>query len=171
MQPNYELALHNFSKVIELAGDAINYSNRASAYRRLGDLNKALEDANHAIQLDRNIVYGYLTRANIYCDIGNNEAALADVQHAVTLDTSAWLFVYRGNVYRAMGNYEAALADFAKVNFQTLEDPGLFFRDRALLHCLAGDPHSAVADATTTELALIYCLACMWSVWRTVTRA
>jgi tetratricopeptide (TPR) repeat protein len=49
----YEAAVEKFSKAIDLSlGDAESYINRGRAYFKLDQLNKAMDDFNHAVQYD-----------------------------------------------------------------------------------------------------------------------
>ena len=63
-----EQALEDFSTAIELSAHPLAYNNRANYYRSIGELDKALEDAKQALNLDPDLGIIYASLAEIYAD-------------------------------------------------------------------------------------------------------
>jgi tetratricopeptide (TPR) repeat protein len=96
MQGEYDKAIADLSKAIDLAPDNINaYLSRARAYRDNQNPEMAITDMSRVIKLDRNHAEAYFLRGTIYIRIGNLGNALADYETACKLDPS-------NNVYAEM---------------------------------------------------------------------
>jgi len=85
-----EKAIDDFSRAAELEPQtALAYSYRAEAYRLVGMIDKAILDANRAIQLagdPKNIAHAYDVLALIYRQLGQNERYEAAYSNRVKLD-------------------------------------------------------------------------------------
>lgn len=92
--------------------NAAAYNNRGVAYRRQGDLTKAIADYDRAIALDPNAV-AHNNRGAAYAERGDLTMAIADHSRALQLNpTDVWTSVRRAEIYRRMGEHDRALTDF-----------------------------------------------------------
>src|SRR5262249_36740974 len=72
------------------------YNNRALAYRRKGDLNRAIADASEAIRLDPKYAWAYNNRALAYRRKGDLNRAIADATEATAPDPNyTWPTAHR----------------------------------------------------------------------------
>ena len=65
---------------------AVIYVARAQSYAGKGDLKKAIADATHAIQLDRDLAIAYNTRGVAFGRLGDFNSAIKDFDAALRLD-------------------------------------------------------------------------------------
>ena len=119
------------------------YALRASFLVRKEDLNGALADYTHAIELDPQADY-YAARAAIYAKLKNTAAALADYQTAIQKNPKAAYYVGRAYFYESQENYPAALNDLNRVI--ELEPAPLYYERRACLKQKMKDWPGAQAD-------------------------
>lgn len=70
---NPELAMEDYSKALELEPHALAYNNRANYYRRIGQFEAAIADAEDALKLEQNMGIAYATLAEIYAETGDAE--------------------------------------------------------------------------------------------------
>ena len=61
------------------------YNNRGGAYLWLGQYQRAIEDYDEAIRLDRELVLPYVNRARAYAVLGKDREAQQDADRAVGL--------------------------------------------------------------------------------------
>ncbi len=116
MLGNFDFARVDFLKARKL-GDrhGMASSNLALLSLRAGDLDKALEYSNEAIESEPIVAYCYTTRAQIYERQGHYGLALADYNTAVVLaPEDAVIFNNRGTLHSTLGDDKAALADYSK---------------------------------------------------------
>jgi len=87
--------------------------NRQGAFFALGQLNRALEDANHAERLAPSYAFVYHSRAMIYDAMKLYDDAVHDLTTAISLDQN-WieLLVDRGKVSAKEDRFDAAISDF-----------------------------------------------------------
>jgi len=74
----YALAAEKYSEAIEIAPNAIFYSNRAQALIKLESFGLAIMDANEAIKCDPNYLKAYYRRGSANFALGKPKAALKD---------------------------------------------------------------------------------------------
>jgi lipoprotein NlpI len=149
--PDLEAAIAFCTRAIEsgrLAGPAlaITLNNRANAYLRKGDNDRAIQDYDQAIRLDPDAALARNNRGSAYQHKGDYERALRDYNDAIRLDSSfAVAFGNRGRVHHFHGNYAPAIADYG----QAIElDPeyALAYYNRALARFDQGLYIGAVPD-------------------------
>ncbi|OON17156.1 tetratricopeptide repeat protein, partial [Opisthorchis viverrini] len=75
----YDKAIENYTKALQLKESAIYFSNRSLAYLRTECFGYALEDATKAIELDGSYVKGYYRRAMVYMALEKFKEALSDL--------------------------------------------------------------------------------------------
>ncbi|MGA7702853.1 MAG: tetratricopeptide repeat protein, partial [Thermoguttaceae bacterium] len=61
------------------------YNNRAVAYYKKGDIDRAINDCTEAIRVDPNLVLAYLNRGAAYLKKGDKAKAKADFDEAKKL--------------------------------------------------------------------------------------
>jgi tetratricopeptide (TPR) repeat protein len=84
-QEDFPGAIEDFSHVIALKPSAEAYNYRGTAYFWLQQYQKALEDYQQAITLDKTLAIAYYNRAYVYLELGNKAAAIADFKQGATL--------------------------------------------------------------------------------------
>ena len=91
----------------------VGYYNRADAWLKKDDYNKAIADYNKAIEIDPNYAAAYNNRAIIWRKKGEYNKAIADHNKAVELNPNyAEAYHNRGFAYLELGNHEEAVTDF-----------------------------------------------------------
>ncbi|MGD9502463.1 MAG: tetratricopeptide repeat protein [Methyloceanibacter sp.] len=80
-----ESEIKDLDRAIALNPRADFYDQRGNALRRLGNLDRALEDLNHAIELDQSYFGTYWNRGLAYQAKGDRERAAEDYKKALTL--------------------------------------------------------------------------------------
>ena len=87
--------------------------NRGIAYRRHGDLARAIRDYNEAIRLNPGAADAFNNRGNAFRDLDDLERAMRDYDQAIKLDPHyAHAFNNRGIIFLELGDIGRALADF-----------------------------------------------------------
>ncbi len=81
----YQSAIKDFDQAIRLNPQADAYFNRGFAYRKLGQLERAIEDYDEAIRLNPQHAEAYYTRGAIYGAIGKSIEAERDFAKAKNL--------------------------------------------------------------------------------------
>lgn len=112
---DYNPALEDYSKAIELDSDPIYYRNRAITYTELGEYDAAMADYEQAIELDPEYVWAYTGQASLYEKLEDYEAALAAYNQAIEIDPEeAGTYHARGYYYYNRKDYDAAIKDYTK---------------------------------------------------------
>jgi tetratricopeptide (TPR) repeat protein len=97
---------------------ATAYATRATAFRKLGNYQRAVQDCSKAIEINPRFAEAYCQRALAYqqSQLDNRvEHALADASKAIDLDqTNPLAFIVRGNARLERKEYPQAIADFTK---------------------------------------------------------
>lgn len=66
-------AMEDYSRALDLAPHALAYNNRANYYRRIGQFEAAIADAEAALREEANMGIAYATLAEIYAETGDVE--------------------------------------------------------------------------------------------------
>eukprot|EP00854_Cymbomonas_tetramitiformis_P019132 gene19132-22876_t len=85
-QGHHVTAVRNYTSAIRHLPSAVLFSNRAQAFLKLGELDKAKRDCSTAIAFDSKYTKAYIRRANILKLEGRYDEALQDMRHAKTLE-------------------------------------------------------------------------------------
>ncbi len=126
------------TRAIELYPDRVSipYNNRALAYDRRGELEKALADYDLAIAISPEFADAYINRGILYGETSRFEKAIEDFDRAITLDPeNAKAYLNRGAAYLMLGEYGAAIADLQRAtvlapeNATALYNLGLAYMD------------------------------------------
>jgi tetratricopeptide (TPR) repeat protein len=89
MESDYEPAIADFSKVIELnPGFPEDYNNRAWAYLKVGKAERGLADVARGLQLTTNDAHVWDTGGHIYEAMGRKDDAVSSFRKALALDPS-----------------------------------------------------------------------------------
>lgn len=108
----YDRALVEYNKVVELGADAATYNNRGFVYDKIGEYDRAIADYNEAIKLDPNNVSAHNNRGVSYKDKGEYDLALSDLDKAIKIAPRYYRpYAHRGTIHKKMGNHDLAVAD------------------------------------------------------------
>ena len=87
--------------------------NRGPAYSDKGQHDRAIQDYDQAIKLNRSYAGAYSDRGIAYSAKGQHDRAIQDYDQAIKLDPSdAIVFNNRGISYRAKGQHDRAIQDY-----------------------------------------------------------
>ncbi|MCY2686798.1 tetratricopeptide repeat protein [Salinimicrobium sp. TH3] len=85
----FDEALEDYEKIFDQYPNQPNlhilYNNRATLYQDVNENQKALEDINIALKINRNYDIGFLNRAGINLKLGNKKQACKDFEKALKL--------------------------------------------------------------------------------------
>jgi len=95
---------------------AITYGRRGNAYYDKGDLVRAMEDFERAVELNPSSALAYFNRGAIHHAKGNTGRAIEDFDRAIELDPKFTRALNdRGVAYANQGNTSQAIKDFDRV--------------------------------------------------------
>jgi len=101
------------SRQLSQDNHALAFILRGSAYRNMGDYNRAIQDFNAAIRIKPEIANAYNNRGIAYDYSGQYDRAIQDYDQAIRLQPNyPDAFNNRGLVYQEKGEYDQALQDF-----------------------------------------------------------
>lgn len=129
------------------------YSQRGRALAHQGDLDKAIQDFNTAIELDQNRFTNYVYRGLAWASKGNKTLAIRDFTEAIASEPNHPAGYHnRGVAWAQMGNYEDALKDFTKA-IRLDPENAASYNGRAWIRATAPDSkfrdgNLAIEDAT-----------------------
>jgi tetratricopeptide (TPR) repeat protein len=139
---------------------AVALSNRGFAYRRKGDLDRAIADLNEAIRLDPRLANAFSNRGYAYNGKKEYERAISDLNEAIRLDPKhSYAFTNRAWAYRQKGDLDRAVTDADEA---VRLDPKNFdaYNVRGLVHERKRDYDRAIADfSEAIQLAPKFVLA------------
>lgn len=96
--------------------ETIFFARRGLVYSNMGNYENALNDFNHAIELDNKYSRAIARRGETYRLMGKHDKALADFTQAIKLnEKDVRAIAERGQTYYQLGQYEQALSDFNRV--------------------------------------------------------
>jgi len=125
---------------------AILYANRCDDWRVKGDLDRAMDDCNMAIGIDRTYAGAFINRGNLW-DIKHDEVrALADYDEAIRLKPDDALgYSMRANAHSARGEHALAIADYDRAARLNPNDP-IVYNNRCSEMMLVRRYQAALAD-------------------------
>jgi tetratricopeptide (TPR) repeat protein len=143
----YELAIQDHSRVLDLHPHKEGYFNRANDYREQGNYGAAIADYTKAITVDLEYSDAYAARAAVYnYNLSKYDVAIADYTQAITIDSKySGAYLGRGNAYWAQGKYEEAIADYTQAIKIDPEYKEVYFA-RGLSYENEGKYDEAIAD-------------------------
>jgi len=114
-QKDFENSIIAYSLSLELHEHARAYINRGAAYAELGKYDKAIEDLNKAIKLNKDFAYAYYNRGNAYVKLNRYDKAIKDYNKAIELNPDdAEAYGNRGLVYVILGEHDRAREDMLR---------------------------------------------------------
>lgn len=122
------------------------YSNRGSAYIKLGECDKAIADYDRSIAINPNNATDYRNRSTAYTELGEYANAVADYDRAIAIDPNdAVAYHNRGGAYVSIGGYAKAIADFDRA---VSINPNLAdaYKGRGDAYLFTEDYDKAIAD-------------------------
>jgi len=123
----WENGLSLWSYVIEKEPDkaSLAYTNLGSAYQKMGQLDRAMENYDKAITLDPNDYLAYTNRGVILDKMGESDRALESYGKAVISNPGDYkAYFNRGLLYDKMGRIAEAIEDFEMALRLNMMDPG-----------------------------------------------
>ncbi len=125
---------------------AVAFSNRALAYKKKNQWDRAIGDYDEAIRLKPDFAFALNNRGNAYYGKGHFDRAIRDYDEAIRLKPDfAEAFSNRGNVYRKKGRIARAIEDYNKAIGLNPDDAKVF-ADRGLAYEKKGEPGQALRD-------------------------
>ncbi|AFZ34220.1 Tetratricopeptide TPR_1 repeat-containing protein [Stanieria cyanosphaera PCC 7437] len=156
-QQNYQEALSNFTKVINLNSYLVHaaYSNRCLVNLQLNNYDAAKSDCAIALQRNPDNLEALLNLGLIYVQLKDYSAAIAQYQQIINRNDHDYRAYYnRGLAYFAMQDYQQAVADYSQAltspNLTTNADRILITSDRGLAYLMLADYDKARADFNQT---------------------
>ncbi|MCB0210801.1 MAG: tetratricopeptide repeat protein [Anaerolineae bacterium] len=163
-------AISNYSKAIELDPNLVPaYVNRGVVYllpnhysikldlnnsglyvnpHDSGEIELAIQDFTHAIELNPNFAPAYIGRGGAYQFSGDFNKAIQDFTHAIELNPNfAPLYVSRGSAYQSSGDFNKAIQDYTKA-IEIDTDSIQAYSNRASAYNASGELDKALQDYT-----------------------
>ena len=122
------------------------YNNRGTAFRRLGDPRRAIEDFDRAIALIPDYANIYNNRGYAYSNLGEYRKAIGDYSQAIRLNPKhADACTNRGDAKRSLGRHSEAIEDYDRA---ILMDPGYAraYQSKGYTLGLLGDYRAAIEN-------------------------
>lgn len=145
-QGELEIAIGDYSKVIELSDDKCAHIQRGNAYKTQGDLDAALADFSEAVENNPDFDLGYVNIGIIYRDEGNFDAATSEFEKALQVNPeSAFAHYYLGLASKENGDIDSAISHYSRV----IEiDPSFsnIYQERAKIYEEQDEPRRAIDD-------------------------
>jgi len=148
----YDDAIKAYDKAIELDPEPDNaagaYFGRGVVYNMKGQLDRAIEDFNKAIELYPDYAHVYVSRGYVYSRKGQYDKAIMNFNKAIELYPDyANTYFGRGLAYYMKGQYDRAILDYNK----TIElDPNdaVAYYTRGATYDMKGQYDRAIIDYT-----------------------
>jgi tetratricopeptide (TPR) repeat protein len=155
-QGNYEDEIALWNDVVAMNLSAIQVApaimNRGNAYSAKGDLDKAMQDYDEAINLDPKNAGAYVNRALALAREGDFEAAMKDYARAIALNPRQWqAYFNRAAELSDSGKLREAVADLRQVMDLNPQFAGAYM-NRASIYVRQGELDKAIADYNTALL-------------------
>jgi hypothetical protein len=142
------ISLYDHTLNVTPDNDRIRY-NRAIAYQRLGDLDKAIADYSRTIQINPKHVKAHTNRGNIYAQLGNYRQAISDYDAAIEADPGiAEIYFNRGNAHGRLKDYTKAIEDYDRA-VAINPDFASAYLNRGMAKLRLGDSTRAIEDVKT----------------------
>ena len=107
-----ELAIRSFNQSLGLYDYAKAYTGRAAAYYMLGDISKAMHDAQLALQNDKKSSKAHFVLANCYNDMNRLDEALTEYNKSIELNgAEADFYFKRAIVFGKKQDFRSCLED------------------------------------------------------------
>lgn len=137
----------DYDASIKIAPSYSAYFNRALAYKKIKNVECALEDFSAAIAQDQSSYLAYAARGKVYAEKEDCVSAICDFTKAISLNPKLPdLYAMRGLFYFHVGDNENAIEDYTcaiRLNPTHAE----FFKNRAQVYIKLGKAELARADS------------------------
>jgi parallel beta-helix repeat protein len=115
-QANAREAVADYTRALDSADTPADmlgvYLNRGSAWRELGEPQKAIDDATQAVQLQPKAWEPFYVRAGAFSDLQQWDKAIADFSQVIDLSSGIAVgYMGRAEVFRGKRAYDKAIAD------------------------------------------------------------
>lgn len=112
---NFNKAIENYSKAIEIKETHTLYNNRGIAYAELKLFNEAISDYSKAIEINPNYPLAYNNKANAEIDLKLYDEAILDYSKAIEIEPNYEIAYYNRGVAKAnLNKFDEALLDYNK---------------------------------------------------------
>lgn len=142
---DYDGAIAECTKAIELKPDYEAYYFRGSIKEQAKDWDGAIADYSKAIELKPDEYITYFTRGQLKERRGDWSGAIEDYTKQVELDPAATSYDWRGRARYAKGDIDGAIADYTKAIELGPNDSG-YHDERGDARYAKGDFEGALAD-------------------------
>ena len=127
----------------------ILYNNRGAAYQKKGNVDRAIEDFNMAIELKNDYSQAYYNRGLTYDENGKIEKALENYNKAIKLKPDyAEAYGNRGSIYIKESKFDKAVADY-NIAIKLRPDLAEVYYNRSIVYANEGDYDKAIQDCNT----------------------
>ena len=111
----YEKALADINKSLEITESSLGYYSRAKIYEGKGDSQKAVADYTKAVELNPRFAEAYSNRGLLFQKQGIIDLAHQDFTKAITIDPLDGIYYFnRANIYFLRGQITLAVADYSR---------------------------------------------------------
>lgn len=149
----HDLAIEDYTKAVDLIGGVDAYAGRANSLNALGQIERGLQDATKAIQLNPKNPYAFLTRGDAYSKVEKYEDAIADYGRVISINPKLAVgYAFRATAYGGLRQHERAFQDADKAVGLDPKNP-LFQIHRAEVYARAGEYDRAIAEYNKIELS------------------
>jgi tetratricopeptide (TPR) repeat protein len=152
-QKNYEAAIEDFTKAIEMGeakeGVKMSYIYRGFAKNGLGKYKEAIEDFTKAIEIDSTDLASYIDRGLAKSYSGDRQGAVEDFKYILTQDSTGdqaqGAYYYLGLIAHHAGEYQQANEYYDKLILLVPKGSEAYFNRGAAKDMLM-DPEGSIAD-------------------------
>ena len=131
---------------LQMSHPASAFHRRGLAHAQRRQLDHAIQDFAHAIQIDPQFALAYIDRGVAHAQRGDFRQALADLNQGLALAPHQPVaLLARGMVHVELGAVEAALRDLTAAREASPQDADICYQ-RGKLHLVRGDYAAAIAD-------------------------
>ncbi len=129
-QHDYEAAIKLFTQALELRpNDSEAHLCRGNDYALIGDLDKAIDDYNKAVQADDKSADTFAMRATALRRKQKYDEALSDLDKAISISPQSFYYHSRADVYERKNDLEKAIADCdAAIRISPQDDYAYYLR-------------------------------------------
>lgn len=126
-QGDYKAALKHYIRCITLERTPQNYYNLGNTYRKVGDLKRAIDAYNTALDIDPTYAEIHNNLGLTYMDVGDYNRAEKELLTALRYGTSnASAYENLGLVYATRGEYDRAITYYRKVMQMKPDKPSVY---------------------------------------------
>ncbi len=143
LEVKQRVAKNYFSRDLSTLAGA--YILRGTAFRELGNYQKAITDYNTAIEMNPNDALYYYNRGDTHLKFDNYQLAIKDFDKAIEMASKAKFYTMRGFAYFKLSNYQQAITDYDKaIQIEPANTAAYLFRAEAYLGL--GNYQQAIRD-------------------------